>query len=149
MTTETKEKPKGLPKLVPSRIALATSKYNRWLVCPPQDDKYEDLFNPDYWAHCAFRVQPCDIIEVIPEDMTYRAELFVVSTGQTHVRVKEINKIELGDALADEDESQYRVTFNGPHDRFTVFRGAEKIEPGFATREDAHKHVATLIKKVV
>lgn len=142
-----KEEAPRLARLKPTRFTLASSNYTRWYACPTTDEEYEDILNPEYWTHSAARVRPCDIIEVVPEDMSYRAELFVVSCGPTHIKVKEVTKIDLSGEGVEETSTPYRVKFNGPHDRFTVFRGEEKVQAGFATEDEAVRHISTLSGK--
>lgn len=146
MTTETKR----AIKLLPSSFGFAHHKRNLWQANPPADQDYKLLFESDYWAHCAERVRPGDLIEVVPEDMKYRALLFVVAAGRAYVKVEEISKKEFdANHVRSTKSNPFSVKFNGPKDRYTIFRNTEKIQAGFGTEEEAIQAAALMFKEAV
>lgn len=116
------------------------------------DTPVQELLKPETWAHHSGKLKPFDEIIVVPQGAPYRAHLFVVDAGKGFAKVRLLDvklinaapaeveapdEVEPADPLGDSDPVS--VKWNGPNDKFTVFRRAdnEKLRVGFAVKDDA------------
>jgi hypothetical protein len=74
---DTKQDSKEIPAFHPNRMKLAEQAYRRFRLLVPVGTTVEDLKRPSIWAHVARDWRPNDIVEVMPDDRAWFAELFV------------------------------------------------------------------------
>lgn len=113
---------------------------NIYAATPEAGTTLEDILNPDYWVHVAKTLHISDRIEVIPEDGSFYAELFVVSVTSNLVKVKLLSHHVLNDVgLPAEPEDEYEVVWRGQTNKHTVWRKKDKhiMKDGFATKQEA------------
>jgi hypothetical protein len=124
-----------------SRFGLAEQRRNQWYVTLPAGVPYDEVFKAGFWAHIAQKLRPTDTIEVIDDEMSFRAILMVRAAARLSASVVEISKVMLGDAPADEDTAKIFVEWRGPHGKHSVVRsgpkGKEVLASGFDTKEAA------------
>lgn len=128
--------------LVADRIKQAEFVRNIWAVTPEINTKFEDLKKPSYWAHVAAKLHPSDRIEVVSEDSTYFAELYVVSCGRNWAKVSVLRFIELEEDQADMTQSEtHKVEWVGGSAKARVVRLEDNavIKEGFQNKAEAAK----------
>lgn len=123
-----------------SRLKEAESERIVYRAIPSEGTPLEACLEIDYWAHVAKRFRPTTIIEVIPDGMSYYAELLVVSCGANWARVKLLRKVILESAESViEDVQTHEIKWAGPAAKYRVIRLSDKavIRDGFEGKEDA------------
>lgn len=136
------------PKIHESRFATAEAKRNVWFITPSEGTEFDEILAPVYWSHVARRLRPGDMIEVVPDENSYKAFLVVIDAGPNWAKVILDRKIELtkpsGRAAGDASDD-FSVEWKGPHYKFSVIRKADGqvVEKGFQQRDDAHRWIAT------
>lgn len=113
---------------------------NIYAATPEAGTKLEDILQPDFWVHVAKTLHISDRIEVIPEDGSFYAELFVVSVASNLVKVKLLSHHELHDVGAPaEPGDELEVVWRGQTAKHTVWRKKDKhiLKDGFATKQEA------------
>ena len=147
----TQEAVKKQPALIPSKVTLADYSRNRFLARPPEGTPFEEVLKPEFWAHVArqFRQGGGDIIEVLPHDGAYYAELIVAECRKVglvqHIRVVKINYTPLTEEKATDaksaNASEYDIVYRGSEKKHTVTRKVDKVivSEGHNTKQDAAK----------
>ena len=141
-------------KVMPSEFTEARFKTNIWAMTAKAGTPYEAIKNDTaYWAHIMSggkHPQPNDIIQVHAEDMSFYAELYVVSVDTKAARVRELRYIPLDNTPLKVIPPEYDVEWAGPHHRWRVVRVSDKsvIEKGFASEAEARLHAIQTNKKI-
>ncbi len=141
---ENKE-PVRAQKLTLDRFKGAEYERLVYRVVPKDGTPLEALREPMYWSHVAAQLRPTAIIEVIPDDMSYFAELLVISCGNNWATVEILRHVPFATAQSVIAEaSAYEVKWKGPHHKFAVIRKAdnEAVQTGFARAEDGAQWLA-------
>lgn len=73
--------------LTNEKLQLAEYARLRFAITPEPNETLEDVLDSKYWVHAAARLKPHSVIEVVPQDGSYYAELFVHSCDRTFARV--------------------------------------------------------------
>lgn len=109
-----------------TKFHQADHKRVTYVAYPAEGTTFEDVLRPEYWAHISNRLRVTDIIEVIPEDMSYYARLIVLLPGRTFAKVALLEKINLSgvDAGAAVDDG-YEVKLRGPR-KWSIIRKSDK-----------------------
>lgn len=146
--SEAPAKPEKVFKIHESRFALAESKRNVWFATPVEGTPFGELLQPAYWSHIARRLRPGDLIEVVPDENTYKAFLVVLDAGQNWAKVALDRKVDLSppaSVAAGDINKEYAVEWKGPHWKHAVIRVSDKqvVEKGFNTRDEAGRWIAT------
>jgi hypothetical protein len=125
---------------IPSkRVSLAEQVQNRYAAVIESGRKYEDVFEPAFWAHVAERLKVGDVIEVRNDEQTYFAMLYVRDCDRLWARVDEIVKRDFEQSKSENTIEGISVEHKGPHLKFCVYRNTDRamLQSGFATRVDA------------
>lgn len=129
----------------------------RYAMTLPAGETLEDAMKPDYWKHCATKLKPGTIIEIVPEDGSFYAELFVKSSEATWARTALIavtvfdekavkqaqaaQKAPTGQTkIPNEDKGEeHYVDWGGAQAKGRVIRLADKqvVKEGFASKAEA------------
>lgn len=137
--------------LTAERIKLAEFSRNIFAISPEPNVKLADMLQPAFWSHVAAKLHPSDRIEVIAEDSTYFAELYVVSCGRNWAKVSVLRMHELTEdrpqnagepttsAEVPTADAAHIVQWVGGQEKARVLRLVDKavIKSGFATKKDA------------
>lgn len=135
------------------QLQLAEFQRLRFAVTLPAGDTLEDAMKQDYWKHCATKLKPKSIIEVVPEDGSFYAELFVTASDTTWARTALIMAVTFNESAAkqaskatkalkatpvDEGDEHY-VDWGGNTAKGRVIRRADKqvVKDGFPSKADA------------
>jgi len=123
-----------------NKIKPAEYMRNVFAATVPPSVSLEDIQKGSYWVNIAKTLNVSDRIEVISEDGTFFAELFVTSRVLTSVRVKLIRSVDLVEEEAPvEEESELEVKYRGQVSKHAVQNKVTKaiLQDGFATNEEA------------
>lgn len=134
-----------MPSLDPALLTLASYTRNVFRVIVPHKIHPDELTNPAFWAHVAAKLHPTDLIEVVAEDNTYFAELFVVSCARNWAKVSLLRMVELDESEPDEaiakKEAEYYTDWGGNISKGRIIRVVDKavIKDGFPSKGEAAK----------
>jgi len=123
---EQKPAEKRAVSLMPERFKLAAHERNVWAMTAEHGTTVDDIMKPEYWMHLAPQLRPYDRIEVRIDDGVFFLELLVIQSGQNWAKVFKLNEHQLVKAsLAPVPDGQYGTKWNGPHNKFVVFRKSD------------------------
>lgn len=119
--------PKGRPvQLLESRFQLAEFSRAVYQVVPEHGVAWEQVLQPEFWAHVARRVKRYDRIEVIAEDGSYYGDLLVTDTRRGGLIVEPLFFKGLeGPAERVIDMDDYEIRYKGKHWQWTVIRKSD------------------------
>lgn len=137
------------PALHPHRMKQAEYVYERWRMTVENGTTTEDLKRPAFYAHIAQHLRPGSIIEVMPDNRTFFAELLVLDAGPQYAKVHalrhvEIEALKMGGSVF----PGYTVEFGGDHVKWRVLREADRkaLKDGLPTQTDAFAWLANHLK---
>jgi len=156
MNDKTTVLPTKAYRLKPARFKAQHHGYENteWRAIIEFGTPYDEVLKPDFWAYVAEvgRIKIGDDIIVMPDDVSYRAHLFVRDVGPKWLKVHQLDRIEFDEAApaADVDSTEFRVEWKGPHHKHAVIRIAdnEMILTGFKSSADARVALATHVKSM-
>jgi hypothetical protein len=133
------------------RVKSAEYVRNIFSATPEIGTTFEDILKPEYWAHVAASFHPTDRIEVLAEDGSWFAELFIVSCGKNWAKVCTMRFVELSESVAETPEDAYRVIWRGAVHKHSVVRKSDSavIKAEFPTAADAKKWLESYESEVV
>lgn len=101
---------------------------------------YEDVLDAEYWTHAASKLHPGCRIEVVPEDSTWFAELFVTAVGRNWATVTPLRFVELAETVKPAaPEAKCYAEWKGNNKKYAVIRKSDQsiIKDGFADKKAA------------
>lgn len=113
-------------------------------VVPPEDS-LDVILEPEYWMHVARKLRKNDRVEVNTRDGSYFAELMVVSTGLTWVRMAVLRHIDLTKLkVKGKPKDDLYAKFGSEATQFRVLSRKSKtvIKDGFPDMESADAWIA-------
>jgi hypothetical protein len=137
---------------------LADHQIRHHVATERADTTVEDLTRPDFWANVCDngRMRPCDIIHVHPADGSYFAELIVRAVHNSRpvagvkggAIVHVLRHIQFDTIDRQARPPSHKIAFGGPAARWVVTRLSDDtiVAQNLASREDAEKHLAGLVK---
>lgn len=143
-----------MKKLTSSRFRGAEFKRNAWRASPANGETLEDVMKPEYWTHVAAQLRPLDRIEVVPEDMSFFAELLVTKCDRLFAKTVVITHVPLTEEAKPAAKPvpagngvEYKVEWKGGA-KFCVIRSdGEVISKGHAAKEDAQTALDEYLKQ--
>jgi len=140
-----------MAKLLEKNFMGAEFARQSFRVTPPSGTKIEDMLEPEYWAHVARKITPYDIIEVVPEDGSFYARLFVTNTGKLWAKMHKLEYVELSAKRPSVMLDKYEAKYSGPSVKWRIVNksdGALVVEDSFQSRDDAEAHIEKLVKQM-
>ena len=142
---------RGPKRIQQARFKQAEGVRNVYYITAEVGTEWSDVMNPDYWAHIARTLRPADLVEVMDEGGTFYGRVLVIEVKQVAVVVQQLDlydltKLPKGAVSADD---VYSIDWKGPHLKFVIMRGNIRAAEGFASREDAQRHLANSIMSKV
>ena len=142
--------------LLPTRIKLADYVRQHWRSTPDGGITLEQVLEPSFFGHIAKKIALLDIIEVIPQDNSYFAELLVTGKADDRVTVTLLRHIPLaeqtkaktqGTTSARIAEDDLEVKYRGPIAKHTVWVKSthEIIKEGFDTADEAKNFLSAYV----
>ena len=124
-----------------SQLSLTEFARNSHTLIVTPDQSLKDIMKPTAWAHTAKKISPRDRIEVIAEDHSWMAELFVLSTSNLWVKTRILKEWKFEIETKDSD-SIYEVKWRGPHSKWAVIFKTDNsvMQDGFDDQEAAKKY---------
>jgi hypothetical protein len=130
----------------PARLKDAGYDRNIWQVSVAKDISFEAVQQPDFWAHVARQLKPCDRIEVLAEDMSWFAELLVMDADRLWAKTAVLRFVELAgkEVPAAVASSGFRVEYKGPNKKHVVIRESDNqiVQEGIALKADAERWIS-------
>ena len=128
----------------PSQFSLTEFQRQSITIVAKPEQSIEDVMEPGAWATVSPKVRPWDRIDVIAEDGSYVAELFVVQVSKLWVRTALVNFTDLSKENRSEDDGSddlHLVKWRGPSAKFCVMRKADNsvVSEKHESKEDASK----------
>ncbi len=125
-----------------------TQTYELWV---PEGTVVEQVCEPSFWSNVAKKLRRADKIEVMPNDMAWRALLIVRGQSNIEAIVQVLAYDELGPASDTAMAgAPYEVKFINPERKFGVFRRGtgELLRDEFQTREHAERYLLNHTKLI-
>lgn len=131
--------PEPSASLRANRFTDASYVRNFWSVSAEVGTTKQDMMKPEYWAHVANMLKPCDRLEVQVEDGSYFAEFIVRTCGNTWATVSLINERKLQDVESPKEAVQFEAQWKGASLKWCVVRLSDKqnIHEGAASEQEA------------
>jgi hypothetical protein len=113
--------------LPPTQLQNSAHYRTHYAAVVGADDSLAIVTTPEYWIHVARQLRRMDVIDILPEDESYYAELLVLSTGTGYAKVMVLRHVELAEVEEENAEAQTIVKWNGPHSRWVVIRKSDNF----------------------
>ena len=135
--------------LTMSRFQLADEKRNIWRVEVEIGTTVEQVLDEGFWANVGSMLRPGDVIEVLPDDYSWRLDLHVAGAGRLYAHLVQLTHYKLVPTTAPiKVPSIYKVEFAGAHLKWRILRKGEPLLDGFATESLARRAAAEHQKAV-
>ena len=118
-------KAKAINKPTEARLKGAAYERNHYLLRVEPGTTIENLLTPEFWSHLGQKLRPTDIVEVIPDDGSYFAILFVVANDRLWAKMHVLGYHDLTEAAKDmpvTDSQNHSVEWKGGTMKFAVIR---------------------------
>jgi hypothetical protein len=150
MEAVTEKKPTIAAGRKPVRLAEGDHIRHVWVISVAPDVTLDVVRQPEFWSHVAANLSPCDRIEVMPEDMSWFAELMVLEADRVWAKTAVMRFVELAGADVDVTGSGFKVEYKGPEKKHCVIRESDKqiLQEGIAKKADAQAWIVTHLKTV-
>jgi len=134
--------------------ASAADIQNHFAAVTPQGTPFEHVLEPEFWAHCAYKLRAGDEITVHTDDMTYLGRLYVRAVSapardrpNNRATVGKLEFHEFGAAPKDLRGKNHEVRFMGPHLKWCVgsLTDARILKDGCGTSEEAAQWMRTQV----
>ena len=123
------------------RFGLAEQMRQDWVVNAEEGTLVNDVLEPGYWAHIAYKMQVYDRIDVRLETGEWLMELVVLDVGRNYARVHLAKKHDFVETNLDAPVSaiKHKVEFKGPQRKWAVIRIADSavVQEGFQGKAEA------------
>ncbi len=136
--------------LPPTQLQNSAHYRSHYAAVTPAEDSFETVCKPEYWIHVARQLRRMDVIDVIPEDEGYYAELLVLSTGTGYAKVMVLRHVELAASEEENAGTLTEIKWNGPHGRWAVIRKSDKtvLQDRIQDKTDAVTFAAQYERKI-
>ncbi len=106
---------------------------------PAVGTEFQDLLKTEYWTHVARQMRPFTVVKIVPEDLSYYAELLVTAVGPLSASMQVLReplKITANQATGD---NEFEIKWVSPTRKFGVVRKSDgsMLKDGFETKERA------------
>lgn len=127
-------------------LSSAADLGNLFAATTPIGTAFEDVLNPEFWAHTAYKLRPADEIIVHTDDMSYRGHLYVrhvhapgAQRLNNRAVVAKLSFQEFGAIDKDLRNTTHEVKFMGPHQKWCVVSLSDQrvVKEGCGTSDEA------------
>ena len=127
-------------KILEGRFGLASYLSNVWRITTPDDVTEKDIMRPEFWAHVANRLRPCDEIIVIPDNQKFRLHLIITGSGKQWAKVEKLSRHDFKTESEDVG-SPHMIKWRGPVAKWSVIRKSDGaiMRDRLESDEDAHR----------
>ena len=137
------------PSVSEQRLRQAEFTYERWRLIVENGTTIEDLKRPGFYAHIARQMRTGSIIEVMPDNGSYFAELLVRDVGPQYVKVGLLREVTLETVeVGSKAFPGYTAEYTGEHLKWRVIRESDRkeLKSGLATQGDAFSWISNHLK---
>ena len=125
--------------ITPGRMRLAEHEVRSFCIYPEFGTTPEDVLDPGYWAHIARNLRARDHLMIDAEDGSWYAEARVLETGTTYARIAFKPNYPQMVQVSEPDVDitvppGYEIKWLGPHARYAVVRGADRLKDSFQNK---------------
>lgn len=118
-------------KIGVNRLTGAEFSRNIHVVTAEPGMPFERCLQADAWAYHAEKMNVADRIEVMADDMTWWAELIVMSLGRNWASVRKLRYVSLTTADVEQTKAgltmaDFTVKHRGPHRKWSVIRNSDQ-----------------------
>lgn len=141
---------KQVTQLAPNRFEMSINgiRHNVHRARPELGTPIDAITDQAYWAHVSSKMRVGDLIEVVPEDASYFAELFVRDVGKLYAKVSVLRHLELNKRDAEvQTPAGYEVRWRGPQAKYGVVRGKDVLKDGFVDKAEATQWITDNLVK--
>lgn len=135
--------PGAVKHISPNGLSPIGYTRNSWDAIAARGVTLADVLVPEYWLHIAQQLRPNDKIEILCEDGTWWAQLFVINADRTWAKVHVLNNHDLTQARTNQplrEEDNYDVDWT-PSGKWTITKKSQKGQPplkdGFLSKLEA------------
>lgn len=144
---------KETPTLNPGRFQLAEHARAVHAATAEAGTTFQQMLDPNYWAHEARKLQPYDHIECRCDDGTFWGLLLVLEVGRSWAKVHPLQHEPLTTADVAQTQAvlasdEYRVEWKGPIKKYAVIRNQDNeiIHDGEQRKEGAQEWLQEHLK---
>lgn len=125
------EKEKAKPVLAPGRRQLAEQVRVQHVATAEAGVTFEQMLDPDFWAHEARSLSPYDLIECRSDDGSFWGLVIVLETGRNWAKVHPLQYVPLdtkdvAQTRAERKETgAYRIEYKGATMKHVVIRNSD------------------------
>lgn len=134
--------------IISAKIKPAAYVRNIHVATPAAGTKLEDVLKPEYWVHVAKQFHVSDRIEVIPEDHSFYAELYVASVSSAGLKVVKFvhHDFDIEALFSEPEDVSMYVVWRGATAKHCVLRKSDKhvLKEGFNSKAEANEWIATI-----
>ena len=117
---------------------------------------FEQMLNPDYWAHEARKLKPYDMIECRSDDGSFWGLVLVLEAARNWAKVHPLQYVPLDTKdvaqtrAAQFSKDEYRVEWKGAHLKHVVIRNSDNeiVHQGVQRKIDAQAWLVDHLKTV-
>lgn len=133
--------------LTGNRMKAAEFVRNVFVAVPPAGTTLEQIQDGEYWKNIHKQLHISDRIEVVPEDGSYFAELYVTNVTHYRIGVKLLRSVVLDEPKASpsaEEGSPFEVKWRGSIAKHSVQHAKTKevLRDGFSSASEARTWLA-------
>jgi hypothetical protein len=138
------------PAVHPTRLKGAEYAFSLWRLAVPSETSIEDLKRSAFYAHIAQHLRNGDVIQVMPDNRAYFAELLVVDAGAQYAKVALLREVKLEALQAGASSAfpGYSIEYAGDHERWRIIREADRkvLKAHQASQADAFTWLTNHLK---
>lgn len=128
-------------------LSINGIRHNVFRVTPEVETPLSAILDPAYWAHVSAKMRPGDLLQVMPEDLSYFAELIVRDAGNLYAKVAVLHHVVFNKAEEVKTPEGYEIRWRGPKCKFGVVRGNDVLKDGFLDKGEAKTWLDDLLRK--
>lgn len=126
-----------------NRFGPADEKRNHFVIYCKQGTNPDCVLQVEFWEHISRFLDRGDIVEVLPEDLSWEMNVRVLDKGPNWAMVRKRDFIRYGEVeVQSEMPNKYDVKWTGPVTKFRVIFNGEKLKDGFATEELGRRYAS-------
>lgn len=127
-------------KILKNQISEAEYVRMTWAIKPEHGATLADVVAPEYWSHVSQMIKPGALIQVMPVDNTWWAELIVRGVRERAVDVHVLRSVVFDQEQKPQvvgEVAPYVAKFAGPHAKWRVIRASdnEVVKEGLEKNE--------------
>lgn len=125
-------------KILQRQIQQAEFARTVWVVKPEPGVTLEQLLQPEAWAHVSKSLKPGDLIDILPADNEWYAELFVRASTDNEAKLVVLKHYAFSESKPTID-GEVEVKHRGGAKKWSVLRKSDKavLVEGLETRGQA------------